>query len=215
MNLLNFFNTFDGLPDNKDSCNNGVGGPATDCRGADTKAEFDRQWPKTVAAITGTGADVIGIIEVENDGYGPASVLQFLVDQLNAATAPGTYALIDVDAGTGQVNALGTDAIKVGLIYKPAKVTPVGQTAVLNTPTFVNGGDSAARTGQRWRRPSRRTARASDLSSAPTTSRARAVPVRHPISTTARATVRPCAPKLPAYSPSGWPTTPPAAGILT
>ena len=57
---------------------------------------------------------------MENDGYGPDSAIQFLVDRLNDATAPGTYALIDADAATGQVNALGTDAIKVGMIYKPA-----------------------------------------------------------------------------------------------
>ena len=49
------------------------------------------------------------------------------MDQLNAATAPGTYAFIDVDANTGQVNAMGTDAIKVGMLYKPASVTPVGR----------------------------------------------------------------------------------------
>ena len=145
MNLLNFFNTFDGLPDKVDNCRNGVGGAAADCRGADTQAEFDRQWPKTVAAITGSGADVIGVMELENDGYGPGSAMRFLVDQLNAATAPDTYAFMDADAGTGQVNALGTDAIRVGLLYKPAKVTPAGRTAVLNTPAFVTGGDGEAR----------------------------------------------------------------------
>ena len=145
MNLLNFFNTFDGLPDAVDNCTNGVGGASTDCRGADNAAEFARQWPKTVAAVLATGADVVGLVEIENDGYGSDSALQFLVNSLNAATAPNTYAFIDVDAATGQVNALGTDAIKVGLIYKPAVVTPVGQTAALNSVEFVNGGDSAAR----------------------------------------------------------------------
>jgi len=145
MTLLNYFNTFDGLPDTVDNCTLGVGGAATDCRGADTQAEFDRQWPKTVAAIVGTQADVIGLVEVENDGYGPTSALQVLVDQLNTATAAGTYAFIDADAGTGQVNALGADAIKVGLIYKPARVTPVGTTAALNTVEFVTGGDSEPR----------------------------------------------------------------------
>lgn len=145
MNLLNFFNTFDGLPDRVDNCTNGVGGAPTDCRGADTLAEFNRQWPKTVAAILAMNADVVGFNEIENDGYGPDSAIAFLVDRLNAATAPGTYAFINADAATGQVNALGTDAIKVGLIYKPASVTPVGQTAVLNTTAFVNGGDSAPR----------------------------------------------------------------------
>ena len=145
MNLLNFFNTFDGLPDTVDNCANGVGGAAADCRGADTQNEFDRQWPKTVAAVLAMDADVIGINEIENDGYGPDSAIAFLVDQLNAATAPAAYAFIDVDANTGQTNAMGTDAIKVGMIYKPASVTPVGQTAALNTAAFVNGGDSAPR----------------------------------------------------------------------
>jgi predicted extracellular nuclease len=145
MNLLNYFNTFDGLPDNVDNCALGVGGGATDCRGADTQSEFDRQYPKTVAAILAMNPDVIGVNEIENDGYSPTSALAHLADQLNAATAPGTYAFIDVDANTGQVNALGTDAIKVALLYKPGVVTPVGQTAVLNTITFVNGGDSAPR----------------------------------------------------------------------
>ncbi len=138
MNLLNFFNTFTG-------CTTGVDGEPTDCRGADTLVEYNRQLPKTVAAITGTMADVVGLVEVENDGYGPDSALATLVDALNAATAPGTYAFIDADAGTGQINALGTDAIKVGLIYKPAKATPIGTTAALNTVDFVNGGDSEAR----------------------------------------------------------------------
>ncbi len=40
---------------------------------------------------------------------------------------------------------MGDDAIKVGLIYKPAVVTPVGDTAALNSTAFVTGGDSAPR----------------------------------------------------------------------
>ncbi len=138
MNLLNYFNTFSG-------CANGVGGDPTDCRGAENATEFNRQFVKTVAAILKLDADVLGFTELENDGYGPASAIATLVAQLNAATAPGTYAYVDVDAGTGQVNALGLDAIKVGMIYRPASVTPVGQTAALNTVAFVNGGDPSLR----------------------------------------------------------------------
>ncbi len=41
------------------------------------------------------------------------------------------------------------------MIYKPAVVTPVGQTAPLNTVAFVNGGDSARAAARRWRRPSK------------------------------------------------------------
>jgi hypothetical protein len=138
MNLLNFFNTFSG-------CTNGVGGASTDCRGASNAAEFDRQWQKTVAAIVALNADVLGVVEVENDGYGSTSAIADLVAKVNASAGAGTYAFIDVDAATGQVNALGTDAIKVGLLYKPASVTPVGTTAVLNTVAFVNGGDGFPR----------------------------------------------------------------------
>ena len=135
MNLLNYFNTFIG-------CTQGAGGIATGCRGAENQVEFDRQVPKTVAAILGLDAAVVGINEVENDGYGPSSAIAHLVDQLNLAAGADTYAFIDVDAETGQVNALGDDAIKVGLIYRPAAVTPVGDTAALNTPAFVLGGDA-------------------------------------------------------------------------
>jgi len=147
MNLLNFFNTFDGPNPSpaQYACTGGVGGTSMDCRGADDATEFDRQWPKTVAAILDMNADVIGVNEMENDGYGPDSAIQFLVDRLNDATAPGTYALINVDANTGQLNAMGNDAIKVGMIYKPASVTPVGQTSALNSVAFVNGGDGAPR----------------------------------------------------------------------
>lgn len=138
LNVLNYFNSFSG-------CTNGVGGASTDCRGADNAAEFERQWPKTVAAIVKMNADVIGLMEIENDGYGAQSAIADLVAKLNAATSPGTYAFIDADGATGQTNALGTDAIKVGLIYKPASVTPTGITAVLNSEAFVNGGDAEPR----------------------------------------------------------------------
>jgi predicted extracellular nuclease len=138
LNVLNYFNDFA-------ACTGGVGGRPLDCRGASSAAEFERQWRKTIAAILAMDADVVGINEVQNDGYGRKAPIADIVAKLNAATAPGTYALIDADAATGQVNALGTDAIKVGLIYKPARVKPVGTTAALNTAAFVNGGDPAPR----------------------------------------------------------------------
>jgi predicted extracellular nuclease len=126
-NLLNFFNTFT-------HCTNGVGGmPSTqECRGTDSQAEFDRQWPKTVENLVGTGAAVIVVNEMENDGYGSNSAIQFLVDKMNAKAGAGTYAFINPDPTHG-TNALGTDYIKVGMLYKPGIVKPVGNTAVLNT----------------------------------------------------------------------------------
>ncbi len=138
MNLLNYFNTFSG-------CTNGLTGGPTNCRGAENTTEFVRQTAKTVAAIVALNPAVLGLMELENDGYGPTSAIADLVDRLNNATAPGTYAFIDVDAATGQIDALGNDAIKVGIIYQPALVTPIGQTAALNSSTFITGGDSAPR----------------------------------------------------------------------
>lgn len=138
MNALNFFNTFT-------ACTGGVNGSPTDCRGADSPAEFARQHPKTVAAILAMSPDVVAVNEIENDGYDATSALSVLTELLNAATAPGTFTFIDVDARTGEVNAMGTDAVKTSVIYKPGVVTPIGRTAALNTVAFVNGGDNGPR----------------------------------------------------------------------
>lgn len=133
-NVLNYFNNFaDG---NTATAGCFPSGTESDCRGAENQTEFTRQQTKLVKAIVGTDADIIGLMELENDGYGATSAIQSLVDALNAATAPATYTRLDVDTATGQVNALGLDAIKVGLIYKTAKVHPVGTTAVRNSGAF-------------------------------------------------------------------------------
>lgn len=160
-NVLNFFNNVTG-------CTGGVSGAMTDCRGAgsDTSAgaqaaqfaqEYPRQLAKTVAALARMDAAVAGLVEIENDGYGANSAQQALVDALNAATAPGRYALLDVDARTGQVDAMGSDAIKVAFIYQPLRVQPVGRTGALNSTAFVNGGDAAPRNrpalAQAWEQP--------------------------------------------------------------
>jgi predicted extracellular nuclease len=130
-NLLNYFNTFGAT-----ACSNGVGGGSAECRGAENAAEFERQAAKTVQAALGSGADILVVNEIENDGYGADSALQDLVNRLDAAAAPGTWAFVDADAGTGRLNALGTDAIKVGILYRPAAVSPVGTTATLATGAF-------------------------------------------------------------------------------
>jgi predicted extracellular nuclease len=117
-NLLNFFNTFTG-------CKLGTAGGATDCRGASDNTEYQRQLAKEVASLRFLGADVIGYMEMENDGYGPTSAVQALVDALNATDGPGTWAFVDPDAALGVVDVAGTDAIKAGLLYRTASVTPV------------------------------------------------------------------------------------------
>lgn len=122
-NLLNFFNTFTGC--------------RVDCRGANNDTEYQRQLAKEVASLRFMNADVIGYMEMENDGYGPDSAVQALVNALNAADGAGAWAFIDADAGTGVVDVAGTDAIKAGLLYRTATVHPVaGKTFVDQNPVF-------------------------------------------------------------------------------
>lgn len=136
-NLLNYFDTFSG-------CTGGRGGEPVECRGADHAEEFHRQWRKIVAAILGMEVDVLGIVEMENDGYGPESAIAHLTERLSAAGSE-PWRFVDVDSATGITNALGTDAIKVGFLYRADRVRPVGATAVLATQEFVTGGDPAPR----------------------------------------------------------------------
>lgn len=114
LNVLNYFTTFGGPND----------------RGADDQTEFERQRAKIVAALGAIDADLFGLIELQNNGD---TALESLVDALNAEVG-GTYRFIP----TG---AIGTDAIKVAFIYKPAAVTPVGPYAVLDAsddPRFID-----------------------------------------------------------------------------
>lgn len=128
MNTLNFFSTID------KGTSYWICGPAQnqECRGADTADEFDRQRAKLIAAITEMDADVIGLLEIENNVNDEA--MQNLVDGLNNALGAGTYDYI-------HTGVIGTDAIKVALIYKPATVSLVGNYAILDSsvdPRFID-----------------------------------------------------------------------------
>jgi predicted extracellular nuclease len=114
-NVQNYFTTID---DGQVRC-----GPtaAFSCRGADSAAEYERQVAKLVRVINTVDASVMGLQELENNAQsGPQ-----LVKHLNADAGQNKWAYID----TG---VLGEDVIKVGLIYQPAKVTTVGDFALLN-----------------------------------------------------------------------------------
>ena len=121
LNLLNYFTTID---EGASIC-----GPSGNigCRGADSVDEFEQQAAKTVAALAAMNADIIGLSELENNGTAIAD----LTNRLNAAMGAGTYDYID----TG---IIGTDAIAVGIIYKPGTVTLAGDVAVLDDQSFTN-----------------------------------------------------------------------------
>src|SRR5690606_38089134 len=96
----------------------GLLGPPLDCRGASSPAEFGRQWRKTVAVLGALAPDLVAAVELANDGYGADSAIRHLVDRLDEASAPGTWAYVDADAGSGRVDALGSDAIRLGLLHR-------------------------------------------------------------------------------------------------
>ena len=121
MNVLNYFN------------GDGVGGGFPTARGAENQVEFDRQEAKIVAALAAMNADVIGLMEIENDA-GPNAAVAELTAALNTAVGAGTYSYID----TG---VIGTDQIRVALMYRPAAVTPVGGFETLTSadnPLFID-----------------------------------------------------------------------------
>lgn len=121
-NVLNFFTTFtnggdiSGATSGK-GCTIGNSTSAGNCRGADNMAEFIRQRDKIVKELKAMDADAVGLMEIQNNGD---TAVSYLVDQLNAVTAPGTYAYVPKPPATG------TDAIRVAMIYKPAKLSLVG-----------------------------------------------------------------------------------------
>ncbi|MDO6428830.1 ExeM/NucH family extracellular endonuclease [Thalassotalea sp. 1_MG-2023] len=115
-NVLNYFN------------GNGLGDGFPTARGAMTEAEFVRQRNKIIAAIAAIDADVIGLMEIENDGYDQHSAIADLTQGLNDHFNENVYHFI-----APAENQMGTDEIAVGMLYKTNSVTPIESAKVLNS----------------------------------------------------------------------------------
>ena len=142
MNTLNFFLTPDNIQEPSSGPDNPADNlcgpvPSLECRGwdGDQPPEFTRQRDKLLSALVGLDADIIGLNELENTtGVDPLGDPNGVVAGLNHLLGPGTYAYIN----TG---VIGTDAIRVGLIYRPGKVAPVGGFQILDSaddPRFLD-----------------------------------------------------------------------------
>jgi predicted extracellular nuclease len=130
-NVLNYFVTLD---DGGEDC--GPIGFPQECRGANTTEELGRQRDKLVSAILEIDPDVLGINEVENSEG--VEAMADIVGALNAEVGAGTYDYID----TGTI---GSDVIKVGFIYQPGEVTPVGDYAILDSSVDARFDDTLSR----------------------------------------------------------------------
>lgn len=139
-NVLNYFTTFTNgataSGQTGQGCSLGNSVSASNCRGANNLVEFNRQRNKIIRALSAMNADVVGLMEIQNNGLTAA---QNLVDGLNAVVGANTYAVV-----TDPVTGTGTDAIKVAMIYKPAKLTPTA--AALSDTDSINNRPTLAQT---------------------------------------------------------------------
>ncbi|AXX58571.1 ExeM/NucH family extracellular endonuclease [Vibrio vulnificus] len=128
-NVLNYFNSPYG----------GHGNQFGDNRGAKSQQEFERQQAKIVEAIYGLDADIVGLMEVENNGFGDFSAIRELLEALNAKydqenygdrfnsqSIHNRYVFVGFDKNGDQVldqfDTIGSDVITSGVIYRPSKV---------------------------------------------------------------------------------------------
>ncbi|WP_163130818.1 ExeM/NucH family extracellular endonuclease [Agarivorans sp. Alg241-V36] len=118
-NVLNFFTDLD--IDN-----------ATDFRGANTAEEFERQRAKLVSAMVAMNANVMGLMELQNNGFEQTSAIQNLVDAVNAQLpAEQHYTVVKP-----LTERIGEDMITVGLIYQPSVVQVDGDAQLINAYPF-------------------------------------------------------------------------------
>jgi len=131
-NVLNYFN------------GNGVGGGFPTSRGANSPAELVRQTDKIVAALVAIDADIVGLVELENDySSGANSAIAQLVNALNLAIGSNEYTYVNPGSN------LGSDQITNGLIYKSQRVSTVGAHQALTSSAFLDPNN----TGQSRNRP--------------------------------------------------------------
>lgn len=107
---------------------NGLNGFPTE-RGANSKAEFYKQHAKIISAMKQIDADVFGLMEIANNGYGDNSAIAYLTRALGV---DWKYVV------PPNAHRLGDDAIAVAIIYNSKRVKPVNTAAVFDDQTQKN-----------------------------------------------------------------------------
>ncbi|MCG9553699.1 ExeM/NucH family extracellular endonuclease [Vibrio sp. Isolate31] len=142
-NVLNYFNSV---------ADSGHENPTGQNRGATNLDEFLIQQAKIVAAMNKMDADIIGLMEVENNGFGDSSAVKNLVDALNAEIedTEDHYTYVEIaEQDKYQDEYFGSDAIMVAILYRANEVTPKEAAKVIVTPeqhieenTITRGDDA-------------------------------------------------------------------------
>ena len=107
-------------------------------RGAYSREAFANQEAKIVSAINALGAHVVALEEIENPvgvgvGTDRDASLARLVSALNTAAGTAEWAYVP----SPPITPAGEDVIRVAFIYKPAIVTPVGNSLIHDDPAFT------------------------------------------------------------------------------
>ena len=118
-------------------------------RGAHTLDEYLLQRTKIVNALIDMDADIVGLMEVENNGFSESSSIQYLLNSINSELpAIDAYQFIEAaDADKYEGEFIGSDAITVGILYRPNKVKPAGDAFVIATPE-QHAGEGVATRGE-------------------------------------------------------------------
>lgn len=119
---LNLHNLFNG---------DGAGGGFPTARGAKTPAGLARQQARLVATLRALAPDAVALMELENDGDGPASAQAQLLAALRAADGGDWRAVVPPGR-----NGPGTDAIRVGIAWRADRLAPVGPAVALGGGPF-------------------------------------------------------------------------------
>ncbi len=117
MNMLNYFTTIDTTASN--STGPCAPGGTLDCRGADSVAELNRQRERASIVICSLNAHVYALMEMENTA--PSATVTDLLGAVNTRCG-GANPFASVNTG----GTLGTDAIRLNIIYRSGVLSPVG-----------------------------------------------------------------------------------------
>ncbi|MGR5065262.1 ExeM/NucH family extracellular endonuclease [Photobacterium sp. DNB22_13_2] len=159
-NVLNYFTSFAESGNPNYMCSEATVSPSDKCyRGAPSEEEFVLQQAKLVNAIVAMDADIVTLMELENNGFDENSALESLVNAINDAQADKKdhYRAVKVHKsdltfkdvpGFEGVEYFGTDAITVGIIYRHDKVKAKNQAQQIMLPEqhapLDNGGVKSA-----------------------------------------------------------------------
>lgn len=123
LNLHNYFN------------GDGRGGGFPTSRGAGSSQEFRRQRDRLAATIGQIKPQLVAVMELENDGFGPYSAAADFIADLERASG-GSWLAVSL-GGPGDPDAgIGEDEITVGLFYDQSTLGLKGRARTLDSEPF-------------------------------------------------------------------------------